>query len=151
MYFFFFFFFISSPYFSLPFQFAVAQSSPYFERSRFTVCSAPSSRFILFIRSTSREVGRLRRNSFSKALRIDLFPIFLSLFPSFPSPPSPFLSLSLSLLAKLSSVYSRVRVLSVSHALRQTNRSSPIAASFRRFSPAFLDSTDPPGPRSFYG
>lgn len=46
-------------------------------------------------------------------------------------------SLPFSLLAKLSSVYSRVRVLSVSHALRQTNRSSPIAASFRRFSPAF--------------
>lgn len=50
---------------------------------------------------------------------------------------SPLLPLFFSLLAKLSSVYSRVRVLSVSHALRQTNRSSPIAASFRRFSPAF--------------
>lgn len=49
----------------------------------------------------------------------------------------PLSSLSFSLPAKLSSVYSRVRVLSVSHALRQTNRSSPIAASFRRFSPAF--------------
>lgn len=46
------------------------------------------------------------------------------------------ISLSLSC-SRGSSVYSRVRVLSVSHALRQTNRSSPIAASFRRFSPAF--------------